>query len=179
MLVKHACARLRGAFVWPLACALTGLIVSPAQAEDFYQDKQIKLAVASDPGGGYDAYARVLARHWSNHIPGMPQIIIQNMPGAGGLKAANFIAHVAPKDGLTVGALQNSIGYEPMMGISGGKENAQFDVLKMNWIGSMAKEVAVTVFWNPPPVKDFRNCRRKKSLRGLPGLRRPIRSTRG
>ena len=155
MLMKHACVRLRGAFAWWLVCALTGFVASSAQAEDFYQDKQIKLAVASDPGGGYDAYARVLARHWSNHIPGKPQIIIQNMPGAGGLKAANFIAHVAPKDGLTVGALQNSIGYEPMMGISGGKENAQFDVLKLNWIGSMAKEVAVTVFWNPPPVKNF------------------------
>src|SRR5436305_324365 len=117
MLGKYTGGRLRAPFIWSLACVLIGLIGSAAQAEDFYQDKQIKLAVASDPGGGYGAYARVLARHWSNHIPGKPQIIIQNMPGAGGLKAANFIAHVAPKDGLTVGALQNSIGYEPMMGI--------------------------------------------------------------
>jgi hypothetical protein len=169
MLMKYACARLRCAFVWPLAYALSGLIVSAAQAEDFYQDKQIKLAVASDPGGGYDTYARVLARHWSNHIPGKPQIIIQNMPGAGGLKAANFIAHVAPKDGLTVGALQNSIGYEPMMGISGGKENAQFDVLKWNWVGSMAKEVGVTVFWNPPPVHSLEELTKKEVTTGSTG----------
>jgi tripartite-type tricarboxylate transporter receptor subunit TctC len=169
MTMEHARAWLRGAVTCSLVCTSFGLIVAPAQAQDFYQDKQIKLVVGSDPGGGYDTYARVLARHWSNHIPGKPQIVIQNMPGAGGLKTANFIAHVAPKDGLTVGALQNNVGYEPMMGISGGKENAQFDVLKMNWIGSMAKGVAVTVFWNPPPVKNFQELMQKEVTTGSTG----------
>jgi tripartite-type tricarboxylate transporter receptor subunit TctC len=166
---KHACAGLRVVWLGSLACAVAGAMTHFAQAEDFYQDKQIKLVVGSDPGGGYDTYARVLARHWSNHIPGKPQIIIQNMPGAGGLKTANFIAHLAPKDGLTVGAPQNNVGYEPMMGISGGKENAQFDVLKMNWIGSMAKEVAVTVFWNPPPVHSLEELKQNEVTTGSTG----------
>jgi tripartite-type tricarboxylate transporter receptor subunit TctC len=65
--------------------------------------------------------------------------------------------------------VQNGIGYEPMMGVSGGKENAQFDVLKMNWIGSMAKEVAVTVFWNPPPVRNFEDMRQKEVTTGSTG----------
>ena len=169
MTMQHARVWVCWAFTSSLACVVPDSIASLAEAQDFYQDKQIKLVVGSDPGGGYDTYARVLARHWSNHIPGKPQIVIQNMPGAGGLKTANFIAHVAPKDGLTVGALQNNVGYEPMMGISGGKENAQFDVLKMNWIGSMAKEVAVTVFWNPPPVKSFQELTQKEVTTGSTG----------
>jgi tripartite-type tricarboxylate transporter receptor subunit TctC len=134
-----------------LAAAL-GLTASAASAEDFYQGKELRIVVGSDTGGGYDAYARILAQYWSKYIPGHPQIIVQNMPGAGSLAAMNYIANVAAKDGLTVGAMQNSIGYEPMMGISGGKENDHFDVLKMNWVGSMSKEVAITILWNPPPV---------------------------
>jgi tripartite-type tricarboxylate transporter receptor subunit TctC len=81
----------------------------------------------------------------------------------------NLIANGVAKDGLTVGAVQNSIGYEPMMGISGGKENAQFDPLKMNWIGSMAKEVAVTVFWNPSPVHSFKELTEKEVTTGSSG----------
>jgi tripartite-type tricarboxylate transporter receptor subunit TctC len=153
-----------------LVVASLGVAMPAAKAQqDFYRDKQIKLIVPSTPGGGYDAYARVLSRHWGKHIPGNPQVVLQHMPGAGGLKAANFIAHVAPKDGLTVAALQNNVGYEPMMGISGGKEAAQFDVLKFNWLGSMAKEVAVTVFWNPPPVRNFEELREKEVTTGSTG----------
>ena len=150
-------------------CALLALLAWPALAADYYQGKQIKLIVGSDTGGGYDAYARVLARHWPNHIPGKPEIIVQNIPGAGSLKAMNYIANAATHEGLEIGAVQNSIGYEPMMGISGGKENAQFDVLKMNWIGSLAKEVAVTVLWNPPPVKSFEDLRTTEVTTGSSG----------
>lgn len=155
----------RHAFV----CAALAWIAYPAVAEDYYEGKQIKLIVGSDTGGGYDAYARVLARHWSDYIPGKPEIIVQNMPGAGSLKAMNYMANGAPKDGLNVGAVQNSIGYEPMMGVSGGKENAQFDVLKMNWVGSLAKEVAVTVMWNPSPVKTMEELRQKEVTTGSSG----------
>jgi tripartite-type tricarboxylate transporter receptor subunit TctC len=123
-----------------------------ASADDFYQGKQIKIVVGSAVGGGYDAYARLLSRHWSKHIPGQPQIIIQNMAGAGGLASMNYVANVAAHDGLTVGAVQNIVVYEPLIARSGGKSNARFDALKVNWIGSMTKEASVTVLWNPPPV---------------------------
>lgn len=150
-------------------CAALAIIAYPATAEDFYHGKQIKLVVGSGTGGGYDANARVLARHWPSYIPGHPDIIVQNMPGAGSLKAMNYLANVAPKDGLTAGGVQNSIGYEPMMGISGGKENAQFDPLKMNWIGSMSKEVAVSVFWNPSPVHSIDDLRKTTVKTGSSG----------
>ena len=152
-----------------LACAALALLAQPAAAEDFYKGKQIKLIVGSGTGGGYDANARLLARHWPVHIPGKPEVIVQNLPGAGSLKAMNYIAFGAPKDGLSVGAVQNSIGYEPMMGISGGKENAQFDVLKMNWLGSMAKEVAVTVIWHTAGIKTFQDLQQREVTTGSSG----------
>jgi tripartite-type tricarboxylate transporter receptor subunit TctC len=156
-----------------LACAALGvagaLLALPAAADDFYKGKQIKLIVGSGTGGGYDAYARLLARYWPDHIPGKPEIIVQNIAGAGSLKAMNYIANAAPKDGLNIGAVQNSIGYEPMMGVSGGKENAQFDVTKMNWIGSMAKEVAVTVMWNTAGIKTFQDLQQKEVTTGSSG----------
>ena len=151
-MTQYGRIRARWVFVRAMVSAVLSLMAYSASAQGFFEGKQIKIVVGSDAGGGYDAYARLLAQHWSKHIPGEPQIVVQDMPGSGGLTAMNYIANVAPKDGLTVGAVQNSIAYEPMMGVSGGKENAHFDLLKMNWIGSMTKEVAVTVLWNPPPV---------------------------
>lgn len=139
-------------------------IASTASAEDFYQGKVLRLVVGSDTGGGYDAYARLLAQYWPKYIPGHPQIVVQNMPGAGSLTAMNYVANAASKDGLTVGAMQNTIGYEPMMGISGGKENDHFNVLDMNWVGSMAKEVAVSVLWNPPPVHSLQEMIDTKTM---------------
>src|SRR6266704_5466160 len=88
------------------ALMLAALAAPQARADDvadFYKGKRINLIVSYGTGGGYDVYARVLARHMSRHIPGNPAIIPQNMPGAGSLKAANFIYGIAPKDGLTIG----------------------------------------------------------------------------
>jgi tripartite-type tricarboxylate transporter receptor subunit TctC len=143
---------IRRIIAWAILPTTLILTTHFASAEEFYGWKQINLVVGSDPGGGYDFYARLLATHWSKYIPGHPKIVVQNMNGAGSLGAANYVTNVAPRDGLTVGALQNTIGYEQMMGISGSKTNDHFDVLKMNWLGSMSKEVSVPVLWNPSPV---------------------------
>jgi tripartite-type tricarboxylate transporter receptor subunit TctC len=129
--------------------------VGSARAQALYQGKQITIVVGSGAGGGYDACARLLARFWPKYIPGNPVVVVRNMPGAGSLNAMNFIANVAPKDGLTVGAPQNTIGYEPLMGLSGSKENAHFDPTKLPWLGSMSKEVSVPILWNPAPVKSL------------------------
>jgi tripartite-type tricarboxylate transporter receptor subunit TctC len=167
-------SRLRNGGLGLVALALAqagaaGLTGEEAAAADFYQGKQITLVVASAPGGGYDDYARLLARHLADHIPGKPDVVVQNMPGAGGLKAMNDLVNVAPEDGTYLGAMQNGIGYEPMMGISGGKGNAHFDPLKANWIGSMTKEVGVTVLWNPPPVHSFAELKQKPVTVGSSG----------
>jgi tripartite-type tricarboxylate transporter receptor subunit TctC len=85
------------------AVALAGAAFGPAQAEDFYQGKTINLLIGANPGGGYDLYGRALSRHFAKHIPGSPNIVVQNMPGAGSIILANHMYARAPKDGLTIG----------------------------------------------------------------------------
>ncbi|MFM1814786.1 MAG: hypothetical protein RLZ98_1481 [Pseudomonadota bacterium] len=119
-----------------LAAAAIGLFaMQPAIAEtpaEFFKGKTIKLLVGYNPGGGYDVYARILANHYARHIPGSPNIVVQNMPGAGSLKATNYLYNVAPKDGTAIATMSRNI---PLLGILGAK-NVQFDPLKMNWLGS-------------------------------------------
>ena len=94
------------------------------QVAEFYKGKQIRIIVPSAAGGGFDLYARYLARHLSRHVPGNPSIIVQNMPGAGGLAAANHMHTRAAKDGLTIGILQGPITYAQV----GKSPNVQFDM---------------------------------------------------
>ncbi len=89
------------------------LAQSPA---DFYKGQTVTIILSSAPGGGYDAVARTLAAHLPKHIPGNPTVVVKNMAGAGGIVAANFLYNVAPKDGLTIGGLQNNVPFEPLFG---------------------------------------------------------------
>ena len=92
---------------WSAATVLaTALAVAPAHSDpvaNFYKRRQVDLIVGSGPGGGYDIYARLLARHFGKFIPGHPPVIVQNMPGGGSLRAVNFLYNLAPKDGTTIG----------------------------------------------------------------------------
>src|SRR5215470_18980675 len=93
-----------GAFALAVFAMVGSVLASPAQADavsDFYKGKTVNIVIGYAPGGGYDLYARTLGRHIGRHIPGNPTIIVQNMPGAGSIKAANFLYTIAPKDGLT------------------------------------------------------------------------------
>jgi tripartite-type tricarboxylate transporter receptor subunit TctC len=123
----------------------------PAAAQgvaDFYRGKTMMLTVGYSVGGGYDTYARILARHLSKHIPGNPAIVTQNMPGAGSLKAANFIYNVAPRDGTAIGIFGRGIAMEPLIGTS----PAQFDATKFLWLGSGTNEAAVVVTWHTKQI---------------------------
>jgi tripartite-type tricarboxylate transporter receptor subunit TctC len=129
-----------------LLAAAALVIAAPhgiANAEDFYRGKTIRLIVPSAPGGGYDASGRSLALHMAKHIPGEPTIIVQNMPGAGGLSAVNWLFNVAPKDGLAIGLIQRGVPFYPFFG----DKNALFVPKEFNWLGSITAEVgAITVF---------------------------------
>ena len=83
----------------------------PVRAADIYAGKQVVVIAGTEPGGGYDFYARTLARHLPKHIPGNPSAIVQNMPGAGGIRGANFLYNVAAKDGLTIGQIHNGLPF--------------------------------------------------------------------
>jgi tripartite-type tricarboxylate transporter receptor subunit TctC len=144
-----------------LALALTAAL--PARADDvaeFYKGKRVNLIVSYGPGGGYDVYARVLARHIGRHIPGNPSIVVQNMPGAGSLRGANYLYNVAPKDGTVFGTFARNMA---MLGLVKTGQNVQFDPLKFTWLGSsssLANDAYVMIVRRDGKVKSIEDARR-------------------
>lgn len=143
----------------PLAALAAGLIVAgPALADevsDFYSGKTITLIVSSSAGGGYDTLARTIARHLGDHIPGTPSVIVQNMPGAGGIVATNYLYNVAAKDGTVIGGVQNNTPFEPLYGT----KEAQYDPAKFSWLGSPSVETAMVAVWKTAPAQSFEDAK--------------------
>jgi tripartite-type tricarboxylate transporter receptor subunit TctC len=143
--------------------ALATLLTPQARADDvadFYKGKRINLIVSYGTGGGYDVYARVLARHMSRHIPGNPSIIIQNMPGAGSLRGANYIYNVAPKDGTVFGTFARNMA---LIGQLKTNQNVQFDPTKFTWLGSsttLANDAYTLLVRRDAKVKSVDDARR-------------------
>lgn len=135
---------------------------SPAE---FYRGKQITIFVAFTTGGGYDAYARFLARHINRHIPGEPKAIVQNMPGAGGLTLTNYLYAVAAKDGTVIGTIEPGSAFEPLWRNPG----AKFDATKFVWLGGMNSEVSTCQAWHTSPVKSLDEARKKVMVVGGTG----------
>jgi tripartite-type tricarboxylate transporter receptor subunit TctC len=133
--------------------ALAGTVHADA-VSDFYKGKQVKLIIGYPAGAGYDVHARLLGRHMSRYIPGEPSIIPQNMPGAGSIRSANYVYSVAPKDGLTIGAINRSVPLAPMLGTTE-SEQTHFDALKFGWIGSMNSTVSIAIVWAASGIKSF------------------------
>jgi tripartite-type tricarboxylate transporter receptor subunit TctC len=123
------------------ACAATQAAADPIA--DFYSGKNVQLVIGYAPGGGYDLYARALARHIGHHIPGNPAIVVQNMPGAGSIKAANYLYNIAPKDGTSFGGFSRGAFLDPLLGRTDG---VQYVAAKYGWLGSISNEVGVCAF---------------------------------
>ena len=132
---------------------------------DFYKDKQISWILSAGEGGGYSSYARVFAQFFSEHIPGKPKIVIQNMPGAGGIKAMNYLMNVAPKDGTTIGLVHSSVPFAPLYGLEG----ATFDPRKMNWLGSIATASGICIAWHESGIKTWEDMLKKEYVVGTSG----------
>ena len=122
------------------------LPAAPAHAQtvvDFYRGKQIALVTSASVGGGYDQYARLLARHMQRHIPGEPAIIVQNMVGAEGLRAANYLYNVAAQDGTVIGGLSRNTGLARFYDFN--NAGIQFDARKFHWLGSPQQEIGLFI----------------------------------
>jgi tripartite-type tricarboxylate transporter receptor subunit TctC len=141
------------------ALALHGPAFSQPAAE-FYKGKQITMLVASVAGGGYDTYARTLARHMSKHIPGNPVIVPKNVPGAAGLTGASTLYNNTAPDGLTFAAFTNGIGLDPLFN----KYPGRFEPLKFAWLGSIGKLMNVCVTWHTSPVKTIEQAQRQQVI---------------
>src|SRR5215469_10091464 len=144
-----------------LACL--ALAASPAAAADFYAGKTIDFEVGADVGGGYDIYARTLARNMARHIPGNPTIVVKNMPGAGSGRTALFISNVAPKDGATLGALMPGAIIGPLLD---DKVETQFDPTKVIYIGSADAGTRVCATYQSSKIKTFEDARSQKTILG-------------
>jgi tripartite-type tricarboxylate transporter receptor subunit TctC len=123
-------------------------------AADFSGGRPVSLLIGTTAGGGYDLYARTLARHLSRHLPGQPALVPRNMPGAGGLTLANYMYNRAPVDGTEFAIVQNGLPFEKLFQtLSAEGKNALFDATRFGWIGSITQSVFVTVTWHTVPVK--------------------------
>ena len=127
-----------------------------AQEPPSLAGKTVTVTVGFGPGGGYDFYGRVLARHLGRHLPGHPAVIVSNMPGAASIRAANYVYNVAPRDGTALGIVAQSIAEEQLLGTSG----VSYDVTRFAWIGRFASNVEVAYVWHTAPVRTFDDLRK-------------------
>jgi tripartite-type tricarboxylate transporter receptor subunit TctC len=131
-------------------------------AEDFYRGKQIRLIVSTDAGGAYDAYARLVAPVLKDHIPGNPTVIVQNMPGASGLKTANYMFAAAARDGTVIAGTHSSVLTAPLT--SPGV--AIFDANKFSWIGSVTSDPYIGYVWHTARVKTLEDTKTTEVIMG-------------
>ena len=156
----HTNHRLRRV-LWALSLAISfvGMPIF-ALGASYYEGKTLTIVVGYKPGGGYDRYARLYARYLTKHIPGSPTIIIQNMPGAGSIIAANHLYSVAKPDGLTVGTFNNALTTAQLIKVEGIK----FDLTKFSWIGSLASDAVILTVRSDLPYKTVEDMRKAKEI---------------
>jgi tripartite-type tricarboxylate transporter receptor subunit TctC len=130
-------------------------------AATFYRGKQIRLIVSTDAGGAYDTYARLIAQVLKDHIPGNPSIVVQNMPGASGLKTANYIATTAPRDGTVIAGTHSSVLTTQLT-----SPGASFEASKLSWIGSVSSDPFVGYVWHTAPIRSIEDTRTTEVIMG-------------
>lgn len=136
-----------------IALALPGGAAAQGVAEH-YKGKTLNLLIGYPPGGGYDVYARVIGRYIGKHIPGQPQVVVKNVPGAASLVLVNQLFTTVPKDGLNIGTFARSVAMDRLLG----REGTNFDPVQFNWIGSANNEVSICAVWhtaNVTSIDDF------------------------
>lgn len=153
-----------------LCAALLGAagLAAPASADpmaEVYKGRTVTIIISSSPGGGYDTLSRAIGRHIGKHIPGNPQIVAQNMPGAGGIVATNYMYNIAPKDGLVFACVQNNAPLEPLFGT----KSANYDATKFNWIGTPSVEVGLMAVWHASGVRTIEDARSRQLTAGSSG----------
>ena len=151
-------------------CAVLAVPAAADEVADFYKGKSVNIVVGHEPATGFDIYARVLARHMSRYIPGNPAIIVQNMVGASGLTAANWLYNVAPKDGTVMATFVHTVPFEPLMG----NKAARFEPAKFAWIGNMEESVAVCGISKAAGIAKFDEMLTKETIWGATGATGPL-----
>jgi tripartite-type tricarboxylate transporter receptor subunit TctC len=152
------------AFIFAVCTVMTS---APAAAQDFYRGKTLTFLVGFSPGGGFDINARVLARHIGRHIPGNPNTVVQNMPGAGSVTAIHYLEQTAPKDGTVIDIFNfGNIGESRL-----NPDKVKVDFRKFNWIGSISQDLTVCYVWHAMGVKTLAELKKVSKVHmGLTGM---------
>lgn len=153
------------AFLTACAIASTASAARADSVSDFYKGRTLQVIVSAGPGGGYDLYARSIMRHMVRHIPGGPAVVVKNMQGGGGIIGTNFLYNVASRDGSVIGAVINTVPFQPLLG----RAEAKFDAKKFIWLGSANSETG-TIFVNQQSaVRAFNDFRERAVTVGASG----------
>jgi tripartite-type tricarboxylate transporter receptor subunit TctC len=155
--------RIASALLVAATILATILAVMPAHAqapEEFYRGKTLNLIIPNAPGGSFDLYARLAANHLGRFIPGNPSIVAQNMPGAAGMQAANYLAGVAPKDGTVMAVLVPNITLAQILGVS----SIAYDTRRFNWIGRIIATTATLFTWHTSSSKTLADLKTRETL---------------
>ncbi len=153
---------------YALAAVVALAMTSTARADsvaDFYKGKTVEFYIGYSVGGGYDTYARLLARHIGKHIPGNPTVVPKNMPGAGSLKLTNWLYEAAPQDGTVLGSIARAAPFDPLFG----NKKAKFVADKFNYIGSANNEVSICAAMADTGIKTFEELKSKELIVGGTG----------
>lgn len=149
-----------------LAAGSVPALAQPAE-EFFRSKKELTIIVATAPGGGYDANARLVSRAMTKYLPGNPTYIVQHMPGAGGMRATNHIYNVAPRDGTVIAIIDRAIPTAPLL--YGTDSMAQFEATKLTWLGSTVREIGMGVLSTKAPAKTIEEARQHEVVLGASG----------
>jgi tripartite-type tricarboxylate transporter receptor subunit TctC len=155
----------------PLVAIAAAITLSPAKAQpaaEFFQKSALRLIVSTAAGGGYDSMGRLVARYMSKYLPGNPVITVQNMPGAGGVLAVNYLANVAPRDGSTIALLDRGVMTAKIL--YGDSSKTQFDPRKLLWLGSVTKEAGVGLYSTRSGLKALDDARKREVVFGATGV---------
>ena len=156
---------------WHVCALVPGMLAFAGAGEaqpvaEFYKGRNVTLVVSVPPGGGYDVLSRAVGRHIGRHLPGTPTIVVQNMPGAGGVVATNYLANVAAKDGSVLACVSNNTPFEPLFG----NKEARYDATKLNWIGSPGSEIGIWGVWHGSPVQRWQDAREREVTSAITGV---------
>jgi tripartite-type tricarboxylate transporter receptor subunit TctC len=148
-----------------VAVAICTSIAAADEVEDFYRGKTVTIIVSNPPGGGYDLLSRTIAPTLAKYIPGRPNVIVQNMPGAAGILATNHLFTIAAKDGTVIGGISNTVPFEPLLGTA----EARFDPLAFNWLGSPTVETGLLGVWHTVLVYSIEDAKTREVTIGANG----------
>src|SRR5579863_4979506 len=148
-----------------MACVLAANAALAQSVEHFYKGKRITLIVGSGAAGGDDVFARLVAKYLPKFLPGSPTVVVQNLPGAGGLVAATQMFHTKPRDGTVIAAVLRTVPMMPLLS----EQPVNYDPRQLNWLGSLGAETNIIVVWNTSPDLTFDDVFKRETVVGTTG----------